>query len=446
MTKYIAPRKSIQLTVSIAGDSFLLEDGCWGSSITAVGETVGMSSKSIGSLLNKNDPKALACKAFLCEDVAVEGANKPVTLVKSPGIPLIWLMVVESSRIASAKRDRAASLLAAFTADKIEDIHSQAWGKSRSHQESLEYRTETQRHIETALGLYRIWVECFESSRSATLPEAWSGKRNGKKRSGVFLTEDMWKTISWYGGSYRVKVPGKEDTEYMTYEQVKAQGLLDQPVFGIPYFHLKEALKYTLQQLSLEDRVKNIPRKYWSHGLLEQLFQDAEGFDKAQVVAEKRAAKLALLDIAEDEVLALEHEEGQPLPAKKKHQLVMKELRRLEVEQAVEEERVKRLREDYGVSSEYEELSNYMLERWQPPVDHSIKTPGVKLSAEQLAQYFKKQEILRPESWFLNVPNGNIIGVMHDINNWTWKPVDESHAYWVLTTDISELWWIVQND
>ncbi len=159
MSKYIAPRKSIQLTDDIPGDSFLLEDGDQGMSLTAVGETVGMSSKSIGSLLNKNDPKALACKAFLCEDVHVEGSNRPVTIVKSPGVALIWQMVAESDRIAKAKRDRAVSLLASFTADKLEDIHSHAWGKARSYQESLEYRTQTQRHIETALGLYRIWVE-----------------------------------------------------------------------------------------------------------------------------------------------------------------------------------------------------------------------------------------------------------------------------------------------
>lgn len=91
----------------------------------------------------------------------------------------------------------------------------------------------------------------------------------------------------------------------MTYEQAKAQRLLDQPVGGIPYYDLKEALKYSLQQLSLDDRVKNIPKKYWSHGLLASLFQDAEGFDKAVAAAEKREAKAALLDDIEDEVLRM---------------------------------------------------------------------------------------------------------------------------------------------
>lgn len=292
MTKYIAPRKSIQLTDDIPGDSFVLEDGSWGMSQTAVGETVKLSSKSIGSLVNKNDPKALACKAFLCEDVSVEGSNKPVTIIKSPGVALIWQMVAESTRISQAKRDRAVSLLAAFTADKLEDLHSHAWGKARSYQESLEYRTETQRYIETALGLYRIWSDILEYCKSsATIPNTWSGKPTSKGLPGIILTEDMWKLLAFYKEPHLVKVPSKKYAQAMTYDQAKAQGLLDQPVVNIPYFHLKEALKYSIQQLSPEGRVKNIPKKYWSHGLLASVLQDALAFDKAKAIANKRVAK-----------------------------------------------------------------------------------------------------------------------------------------------------------
>ncbi len=97
----------------------------------------------------------------------------------------------------------------------------------------------------------------------------------------------MWKVLSFYKHPYLVKVPGKKYAQEMTYDQAKAQGLLDQPVGDIPYYDLKEALKYSLQQLSLDDPVKNIPKKYWSHGLLAPLFQDADGFDKAVAAAEK---------------------------------------------------------------------------------------------------------------------------------------------------------------
>lgn len=353
MAKYIAPRKTIQLTDGIPGDSFLLEDGGWGMSMTAVGETMGLSSKSIGSLVNKNDPKALACKAFLCEDVPVEGSNKPVTLVKSPGVALIWQMVAESTRIAQAKRDRAVSLLAAFTADKLEDLHSHAWGKARSYQESLEYRTETQRYIETALGLYHIWADILEYSKSsATLPHTWTGKPTSKGSPGIILTQDMWKVLSFYNEPYLVKVPGKKYAEEMTYDQAKAKGLLDQPVGNIPYHHLKEALKYTIQQLTLEERLKNIPKKYWSHGLLAPLFQDAEGFDKAKASASKRVAKQAQLDIIEDEILASVDE---PLTAKELRQLAVKELKRLEATKAAED-RLKQLREDYCCGYDDEQL------------------------------------------------------------------------------------------
>lgn len=209
MNKYIAPRKSIQLTDDIPGDSFLLEDGGWGMSMTAIANTVELTPRAIFALVNANTPKALTCKGFIFS-LWVEGSNKSVNLVKSPGVALIWQMVAESDRIAKAKRDRAVSLLASFTADKLEDIHSHAWGKARSYQESLEYRTQTQRHIETALGLYRIWVEFIESNRSATLPKAWTGKPSSKGLPGITLTEDMWKVLSFYKHPYLVKVPGKK--------------------------------------------------------------------------------------------------------------------------------------------------------------------------------------------------------------------------------------------
>lgn len=182
-------------------------------SLAAIGETIGMSSKSIGSLLTKNDPKALTCKGFLCEDVRIEGSNKPATLAKSPGVALLWLIVAESNRIDRAKRDRAASLLAAFTADKLEDVHSHAWGKVRMHQESQQYRTETQQHIETALGLYHIWGDILEHCKSsATIPNVWSGKPSNKERPGVILTEGMWQKLAHYGKPFivKVKVLGKE--------------------------------------------------------------------------------------------------------------------------------------------------------------------------------------------------------------------------------------------
>lgn len=217
------------------------------------------------------------------------------------------------------------------------------------HQESLEYRTETQQHIETALGLYHIWVDIIESHKSSSLPQTWSGRPSNKKRPwetpGITLTEGVWQKLAYYGNSFQVQIPGKEYPQEMTYEQAKEQGLLDQPVFNISYYHLKEALKYSLKDLSLDERIETIPKKYWSDGVLAPLFQDAKGFDKAKAMASKRAAKEAVLDFVEDEILALVDEDDQPLTAKEQRQIAIKDLKRQEASR-IAEDRLKKLRKD----------------------------------------------------------------------------------------------------
>lgn len=98
----------------------------------------------------------------------------------------------------------------------------------------------------------------------------------------------MWQKLAYCGNSFQVQIPGKEYPQEMTYEQAKEQGLLDLPVFSISYYHLKEALKYSLKDLSLDELIETIPKKYWSDGVLAPLFQDAKGFDTKPIASKRR--------------------------------------------------------------------------------------------------------------------------------------------------------------